>query len=448
MAENNKVCAICGTEGNLRLQHLSHDESDAELIEIDASEILDKIQKGKPVEYDHAWINGDLDLNKLDLPFEHNARTEFQIRSLKLPEEYRFVSSIIIITNSVFDGTINISNVLFKCQIDLRYNIFNDFFYINGAIFNNGVTFEESIFEFFTDIGRATFSGDAIFAGVEFEAVPKFKEATFYGTADFLAAKFNFEASFDNAAFKGPASFYGAIFNEEVSFKGAMFYEEADFTCTNFNGTSGFEEAIFNKELKFFNTKFEENVLSFKNATFIFPKSQENACRRAKNILAKAGIRDEEEYHFYREMEAKRIQKGLRGNSGRGLGYIFFETEIWSFRKLFWYDFFEWLFVQKIFGYGIHPWWLIFWWLIIVAMFASLYAYGHIINGATNLFDYFKVSLAISIAPGYIATIINPVGTGYSFNAPFYQAVAIAETVVGTFLWASFIATFAKKYMR
>ena len=112
------------------------------------------------------------------------------------------------------------------------------------------------------------------------------------------------------------------------------------------------------------------------------------------------------------------------------------------------HDVLEWLFVQKIFGYGVYPVQLFIWWLIIVAMFASSYAYGHIINGATNLLDYFKVSFAISIAPGYIATIINPEGTGYSFNAPFYQAVAIAETVVGTFLWASFIATFAKKYMR
>ena len=37
-------------------------ESEAELTEIPASEILDKIQKGEPVEYDHVTVIGDFDL--------------------------------------------------------------------------------------------------------------------------------------------------------------------------------------------------------------------------------------------------------------------------------------------------------------------------------------------------------------------------------------------------
>jgi hypothetical protein len=38
-------------------------KSETELIEIHASEILEKILKGEPVEYDHVRIVGDLDLN-------------------------------------------------------------------------------------------------------------------------------------------------------------------------------------------------------------------------------------------------------------------------------------------------------------------------------------------------------------------------------------------------
>jgi hypothetical protein len=49
-------------------------KSDAELKEIPASEILGKIQRGEPVEYDHVRIIGDLDVNKLDLHKKH--RTE------------------------------------------------------------------------------------------------------------------------------------------------------------------------------------------------------------------------------------------------------------------------------------------------------------------------------------------------------------------------------------
>ena len=45
-------------------------ENGAGLREIPASEILDKILKGEPVEYDHVIIKGDLDINKCkrDLP--------------------------------------------------------------------------------------------------------------------------------------------------------------------------------------------------------------------------------------------------------------------------------------------------------------------------------------------------------------------------------------------
>jgi hypothetical protein len=120
-------------------------------------------------------------------------------------------------------------------------------------------------------------------------------------------------------------------------------------------------------------------------------------------VLAKAGNRDEEEYHFYREIEAKRIQKGIRGNSGLGL-IDCLKTETWSFWKFFLHDVLEFVFVQKIFGYGIHPWWLMIWWLAIIALFAGLYYIGGGISGALGLFDDLKVSFATAIAPGYIAS--------------------------------------------
>ena len=47
------------------------EESEIALTEISAREILDKIQKGEPVKYDHVRIIGDLDVSKLDLPKKH-----------------------------------------------------------------------------------------------------------------------------------------------------------------------------------------------------------------------------------------------------------------------------------------------------------------------------------------------------------------------------------------
>jgi hypothetical protein len=89
------------------------------------------------------------------------------------------------------------------------------------------------------------------------------------------------------------------------------------------------------------------------------------------------------------------------------------------------------------------------WWLVIIALFAGFYYIEGGIREASNPFDYLKVSFATAIAPGYIAIIINPVSSvGYRITNEYYQAIAMIETVVGTVLWASFIATFAKKYMR
>ena len=72
------------------------------------------------------------------------------------------------------------------------------------------------------------------------------------------------------------------------------------------------------------------------------------------------------------------------------------------------------------------------------------------ISGISSVFDYLKVSFATAIAPGYIAVIMNPSNStgGYRLTSGYYQAAAMVETLLGTFLWAGFIATFAKKYMR
>jgi hypothetical protein len=89
-------------------------ENEEGLREIPSSEILDKIQRGEPVEYDHVRIMGDLDLSKLDLPTEYVARTEYQIKILTLPEESKVISSSIKITDSKFDAKVNFGNNLFR----------------------------------------------------------------------------------------------------------------------------------------------------------------------------------------------------------------------------------------------------------------------------------------------------------------------------------------------
>ena len=358
-------------------------ESEAALTEISANEILDKIQKGEPVAYYHAIVTGDLDVNSLDLPCK---RVERKRLMHGVSEECKVVSSSIEVTASIFNGVVNFSNISFEESINFGNTTFSMDAYFGGASFSRDVYFKKTSFSGKVSFNGATFGGDAHFSGATFSMDALFNLASFM------------DAYFGGAAFRMDAYFKGATFNGDLG---------SYFKRTTFGMNAYFETAIFNGYAFFSGARFAGDILTFRNAVFNKPKSQEEACRKAKNLLAKAGNRDEEEYHFYREMEAKRIQKGIRGNSGLGLVYLL-KTDTWSFWKFFWYDVFEWFFIQKIFGYGVRPWWLIGWWSIIVTLFAIAYWAGNGIEGAVIALDYIKVSFATAIAPGYIAVIINP----------------------------------------
>lgn len=391
---------------------MAEDESKAELTEVPASEILDKIQKGEPVKYDHVRVVGDLDLSKLDLPIEHVDRTELQ-KQRDLKEDVKIVNSFIHIADSTIQGALDFSNSTFSNFAMFRGVTFSSNAWFYGAIFNNEANFEGATFNKSARFSNATFSRDAVFHcatfdGAGFDGVTFSMDAFFGGTtfsvAFFNGATFGSEARFQgatlrNAWFRGAtfknAWFYKTTFDRRTIFEGAVFGGSAIFRGATF------EHVIFNE------AKFEGDVLTFRDATFNRAKDQEDACRKAKNVLEKNGDREEAGYHFYREMEAKRIQKGIRGNSGLDL-IDCLKTDTWSFWRFFWYDAIEWLFVQMMFGYGVHFERLIVTWVVVVVLFAGLYYHSDAISGVSNAFDSLKISFATAIAPGYIAVIINP----------------------------------------
>lgn len=366
--------------------------------EVPASEILDKIKRGEDVEYDCVVVKGDLKLPSSQIIGRYANAFWYGT-----DERIETINSEIKITNSKLEGVLNFGNAIFQKQVQFR---------------------------------NIKFTGDAYFIGSQFNKKTDFSDSRF--------SKYTF---FDSAKFDGEAHFIGAQFSQNA------FFRES-----HFNGYSCFD-----------GSKFDGDSLTFQNAIFKMPFAQEDACRRAKNVLERSGNKEEAGYHFYREMEGRRKRNGFinriswtprvswnnikvmwksKKNSFKerilAIADILFGW-VWRF---VWYDLIEFIFVQKVFGYGVHPWWLMFWWGIIVIIFAILYHAGNGIMGATQPFDYIKVSFATAIAPGYIAAIINPGNsTGYRLISEF-QAVAMAETIVGTFLWAGFIATFARKYMR
>ena len=162
------------------------------------------------------------------------------------------------------------------------------------------------------------------------------------------------------------------------------------FGDATFSKNATFKRATFSGDPWFEGAKFEGDVLTFRDATFIEAKYQEEACRKAKNVLEKNGDREEAGYHFYREMEGKRKQKESNYKYFDYEGLLFYnETdasprELTDLYKYLRYNILDYLFIQIIFGYGVHPLRLWGFWLIFVALFAVLYWMGDGINNSTS----------------------------------------------------------------
>lgn len=97
----------------------------------------------------------------------------------------------------------------------------------------------------------------------------------------------------------------------------------------------------------------------------------------------------------------------------------------------------EWI-VQKFFGYGVYPLRVILTWISIIIIFAIIYWHLNAIQ-PNSLLDYIYFSVTTAATPGY---------GGYTLTQGSSQRIfAIIEAILGTFMWAAIIATFARKYM-
>jgi hypothetical protein len=84
---------------------------------VQASEILEMVERGTPINYSHVIIEGDLNLSDLDLPEVPAIRKSFVFiisvngveveRFGELPDERKVVRSAISITDSLINGSVN-----------------------------------------------------------------------------------------------------------------------------------------------------------------------------------------------------------------------------------------------------------------------------------------------------------------------------------------------------
>jgi len=119
---------------------------------VPAQEILDKIESGLPVEYDHVIIKGDLDLSKLDLPRRQVNRTSYEIRWLGLSENMTLVSYPIRINDSTIEGKVYFNNTIFDNSVNFMSSDFNGTAYFMASAFN-GSDFSEAKFNKLVHLG-------------------------------------------------------------------------------------------------------------------------------------------------------------------------------------------------------------------------------------------------------------------------------------------------------
>jgi len=127
-----------------------------DLKEVPASEILEKIKNGLPVDYDKIKILNVLDVSCLNMPMKHTHRYNDEINEMGLKEDLTVIPALIKITNSKINGIIGFDN----------------------ALFEKGVSFKCS-----------EFNGDADFRGAQFIEFADFGGAKFRGFSSFLGAK-------------------------------------------------------------------------------------------------------------------------------------------------------------------------------------------------------------------------------------------------------------------
>jgi len=334
----------------------------------------------------------------------------------------------------------------------------------NRAIIKGDINFEGSEIGGFADFcevkieGSAKFKnaiihGDLVFTGARIQDVVgiSFNRATIKGDINFEGSEIGGFAGFREVKIGGNAWFRNAIIHGDLVFTSATIKGIIWFERTTVDGWTSFEGATMQSITIYPSVNFAS--LSFKYAKIGYIISEEAACRMAKITQERAGDRVLADYHFYREMVAKRKQKYKTFSLKPILKLMRkLELEKWirKYKEIFekprriYCGFLE-LPIQYVFGYGVYPWRVIATWLITVFSLAFVYYIGNGIIIEENLLLWERILLSIYFS---IVIAATPGFGGYIPVPGFYQGLASFEAIFGTLMWAAFIATFARKYMR
>jgi hypothetical protein len=251
---------------------------------VNSSEIIAKIQMGKPVTYDNVIIRGDLNLSDLDLPRTHIERTLPDIAS-GLSENATPINSPIRINNSLIEGRFNFNNIIFNGSLNLVKTQFMNDFLIQGSEFKAYANFKDSEFGGISQFRNTWFNKDVCFSNVAFDNRVNFSDSRFDGDVAFVETYFNSPTTFLDAKFNGEVHFTLSQFNKNVIFS------SSNFGLSYFNKYTEFSKAQFNESALFDNIHFA-NTADFRDAEFNELLSLESSQFLADALFQNASFRD------------------------------------------------------------------------------------------------------------------------------------------------------------
>jgi uncharacterized protein YjbI with pentapeptide repeats len=409
----------------------------------------------------YASIN-ELKIKKIN---EKIIKSDFNFEGAKIPESDCFTDKLLLrpifngatfagnasFDGATFDGDASFVGATFTGEASFDGVTFTGEASFDGVTFTRDANFDGANFDGDFNFYGATFDGVAWFKGATFKKDVWFDEATFDGVAWFKGATFKKDVWFDEATFDGVAWFDGATFDGYTSFNGATFKKPVSFTAVDRTKPTRFYNVIFNnaiiqrtiyfdecqiKKISFNGTQISNDLdlskstitgdASFKNSkitgSFLFSpntfktyNSQEEAFRRAKRACEEAGNKQGADEYYFKEMVAKRKQK-----KNAVIRYL------------------DWIFLEKFFCYGVKPLNTFIIWMAVIGIFAG--------------FFWMLQALPSSDPSGYIYfSIVNAMTPGYGGmhpNSGIPEIIASIEALLGTFMWASFISIFVRRFTR
>jgi uncharacterized protein YjbI with pentapeptide repeats len=234
----------------------------AEKKEVRASEIINLMKKGKPVQMVNKIILDDIDFTAAGEPYILNAN---MLRSE--------VQSNIFFDGCVFMGKVTSNGKHGKTPIQTCFK--NNLTFI-GCDFRGEVDFDGAVVFGMVHFGRSIFRENAKFNNMAVWAKDSyFTEMKAEKNFQMIYASFLGNLSFLNAVFDGNASFQETSVKGKLVFNNAAFAERAGFDLIEVWGSAFFNYAKFEKIADFSNARFMHTA-DFVNVSFAKPANFEN----------------------------------------------------------------------------------------------------------------------------------------------------------------------------